>query len=87
MRISPRVSKTVVAAVLAAGALAAPVTTTTAPASPPCCGVDEVANYYATPDLTGPIVGQQDDGGDCAFTDWGQVTPYVQYTRIYCATQ
>jgi len=87
MRISPRVSKTVVAAVLAAGALAAPVTTTTATALPPCCGVDDIANYYATPDMTGSIVGQHDDGGDCAFTNWGQVTPYVKYTTLYCSTQ
>jgi hypothetical protein len=82
----PRLTKSVAVMALAAGALLAPAATTTASAMPPCCGIDLVANYYATADMTGPVVGQRDDGGDCAFTPWGEVTDYVKYTRIYCST-
>jgi len=84
MRRFPHLTKSVVAAVLVAGALAAPAATSPASASLPCCSVDIVADYHATSDLTSPIVGQQDDGGDCPFTDWGQVTPYVTYHHLYC---
>jgi len=85
MRISPRLNKSLVAVVLAAGALLAPATTSTAAAMPPCCGMDQIANYYSTAAMT-TLVGQYDLDGECAFTNWGQTTPYVKYTWRYCAT-
>lgn len=80
--------KPVVAAVaIACGALLAPAVTAPANALPPCCGIDQDTRYYATADMTGPVVGENYDGGDCAPSySWGQVTAYYKTRRIYCAT-
>jgi hypothetical protein len=87
MRISHRWKRSVAVGVLAAGALLAPVATTTAGARPPCCGVDDLATYWSTPDFeTGTIVGQYDEGYDCGPYSWGVQTPYVSYSYRYCAT-
>ena len=76
-------SRIAAAVTLATLTLLTPIATTEAGALPPCCSEDLVVNYYATADMTGPIVGQYDDG-DCQQLDWGQNTPYIKYTHVYC---
>lgn len=86
MRIPLRVTKSVVAMVVAAGALVAPAATNPASALPPCCGVNYITNYYATADMSGSKVGQFDQD-DCEFTSWGVRTAYYKITKQYCSTQ